>query len=390
MPHPDDRAADLCGQEPTPAMTRLVATLDRVYRDTPPSDLDAAMLRVLHERSSEPEGTHIARRRPRRSFWSRGPLVLVAAVLLGLVIVAGNAHAGGSLMDQVLSWFDSASQQSTGQKLGQEVNLSQTVCGFTMTIKRVYADANQIIVAYTIAGQPQRTFTGGFLSRQAALTDAQGNAFPSMSAGGSGRELGEEAWVATFDAAVVQGTPSALQLHLVFPSLTTIERLGDTAPVTSSCETYRQMTPDEVPQGWTVTNAREVTINGPFAFDFTVPFIAGHVADLQQSSDVGGTTVTLERVVVTPIETRLYVRGVTPGTGQAGPQANAQLSVGDQIVNSGVSIPPANGVAVYSFATPLYSTRGEATVVIHPRPDFALPGQPKISGGPWTFHFALP
>jgi len=392
--HLDERYPDLLGM-PDHDLERVVADLDRVGHLSRaahvPPHADAALVRALSERAATPRQVLVAPHRPRLVTPKRGPMLLLAAALVGLVIVGGSAaYAGVPLIDQALSWFDTTAQQSTGHKLGQEVNLAQSACGYTMTIKRVYADANQVVVGYTLNGPADRTFIGGFDVRP-TLSDAHGRAVPWMSGSGTGATPSNETGnVVTFDASAVVDAPSTLTLHLVAPTILTTERLGDTPAAASPCETYRPFKKDEAPASWDIAKTRWVTVAVPFTFDVTVPFIAGHAADVHQMVEVGGTAVTLERVVVTPIETRLYVRGVTPGTGFVVPQANAQLSVGDQTINSAVSILPTHGLAVYSFSTSLYHTRGEATVVVNPRPDFAQPGQPTISGGPWTFHFTLP
>jgi len=46
--------------------------------------------------------------------------------------------------------------------LVREVNLPQSTCGFTMTIQRVYADANRVVVGYTITGPTNRSFINAF------------------------------------------------------------------------------------------------------------------------------------------------------------------------------------------------------------------------------------
>jgi hypothetical protein len=45
-------------------------------------------------------------------------------------------------------------------------------------------------------------------------------------------------------------------------------------------------------------------IVGPFTFDFSVPFTPGRVADMNQTVEAAGVAMRLQRVVVTPSETR--------------------------------------------------------------------------------------
>ncbi|WP_201394075.1 hypothetical protein [Ktedonobacter sp. SOSP1-52] len=97
---------------------------------------------------------------------------------------------------------------------------------------------------------------------------------------------GKEGHVFSFDAATIQGAPKSLPLVL---------RLGVDCPSSECLHTV--------------------------TFSFTVPFHAGRVLTPHQTVRVQGIALTLEKVVVTPSETRLYIRGLTPPTPPSAPGA---------------------------------------------------------------------
>ncbi|MGM0400951.1 MAG: DUF4179 domain-containing protein, partial [Chloroflexota bacterium] len=103
--------------------------------------------------------------------------------------------------------------------LVQELDLSQTMHGVTVTLERAYADANRIVVDYTVKHPDDQRYEASRLT----LTDADGNVFPrTVGWGASGRsdlfgiELpeGEGNYVNSFDAASVKGAPAELDLRL--------------------------------------------------------------------------------------------------------------------------------------------------------------------------------
>ncbi len=134
-------------------------------------------------------------------------------------------------------------------------------------------------------------------------------------------------------------------------------------------------------------DVRPFQVTGPLVFDFTVTFHPGRIAEPHQSVTVGGQTVTLERVVVTVSETRVYLRGIKPdwviGTLSVGgwtsdPFRNPQ---GGPI---GAGATP-DGLTVISYADALYDKHGEWTLVVSYANNSQAP-----HGGPWTFHFVVP
>ena len=62
------------------------------------------------------------------------------------------------------------------QDLGREMNLSQTVDGYTVSVRRVYADRDRIVIGYAAIGPPGRELEIEFgSSTHPTFTDAEGN-----------------------------------------------------------------------------------------------------------------------------------------------------------------------------------------------------------------------
>jgi len=382
------RYPDLLEEHSDPDLERLVADLETMSQTFTFAKMspqrDAAIAHALREQAKVPEQRRILHagnyrfpvRVPRR-------LAFVVIVLVSILILTSTAVARIPLLNQALSWYDTITQQTMHHQFGQTVNMSQSACGFTTTIQRIYADANDVVIGYTIKGPTARRFIGGF-NISPIVTDSQGITYPMLGGGGTGTFNNETGNVLNFDAGGTTNHPKILELHFTAPVITTTEQIDNLSHRFAACETYRPLRKDEVPQSLDYTRMRAVTIQGPFTFDFTVPFSSGHEVDLKQVVESGGTKVTLERVVVTPIETRLYVFGVTQAT-------DVNLVINGQTTLMSGSWSPRKGLVVYTDNDPLYDQHGTWKVIITSRPDLAkytVGGAPV--GGPWVFSFRMP
>lgn len=380
--------SDLFGEQKDQDVERIenhLESMAHVFKSSKmPSERNAAISHTLQERilTQKHQKIILLHRFPIRA--SRRT-ILAAVALISAIILASTAFASMPLVNQALLWHDSRMQQVTHQQLGQTVNIAQSACGFSMIIQRIYADANDAIVAYTIKAPPTRTFIGGFNVQTATLSDADGNKYPLIEGSSTAAFANETGNVMAFDAGGTVKHPQVLKLQLIVPTITTNEQIGNISHTSAPCEVYRALKRDEVPQNLDYTKIREVTVHEPFIFDFSVPFAFGREIDLHQTSQSGGTTVTLERIVITPIETRFYVQGVTQAT-------DFVLMNNGQTVNVSGSRSPSNGLVIYSLDTLSFSNqRGQCKVTISSRPDLAkfTPGGAPI-GGPWIFYFKLP
>ena len=280
--------------------------------------------------------------------------------------------------------------------LVQELNLSQTVDGVTVTLERAYADANRIVVGFTIKDPHGQRYDAHHLT----LTDAAGTVFSgTLGYGVTGQSdilkvslpPGEGAYVLAFDAAPVEGTPAELDLRLEMEVAEALPLDAFELPPTPDSP------PAEPPDSMVVEAlpAPEEAIVGPFTFDFSVPFIPGRVAEVNQTVEAAGVAVRLERVVVTPSETRAYLHFDSPGGAEMRWIPIAMLKApGDEesqsyFAYSANDDPP---IHRYGFLAPLYERRGEWTLTVTELvgSDLARPGEQTRLAGPWVFHFRVP
>lgn len=130
---------------------------------------------------------------------------------------------------------------------------------------------------------------------------------------------------------------------------------------------------------------------GPISLDLTVPLEPAQEVVKRAQVSAGGVTATLERVVISPIETRLYVRGLQPNT-------FGVLSTTDGGVRDAASTSWRwHDMTVYSFTADLTNKHGDWTFTVTPMPALHLPpgatppsASDPVRGESWTFHFAVP
>jgi hypothetical protein len=290
--------------------------------------------------------------------------------------------------------MDPGTQRIIFDGRGKAVDLSQTVDGFTVSIQRVYADANQITIGYTISGPPGRTFNnfqlfGGYAGAPGraptatlpTLTDAHGHTFTARpTSWGAGVEDGLGAYLLRYDMAGVPGNPTELRLRLEATAIEAIEAIGPQTP--SSMDGHACQPHDDEAGDPCVT-----LVHGSFTFDFTVPVEPSRIAELHQVVATGGTTITLERVVVAPTGTRVALRGV-------GPDALVELAVEDAryiLRAEGAKSVQWTAASQWDYTSPAVLTEkyGTWTLVVTPGPPRNPTGS-SIQGGPWTFHFVVP
>jgi Domain of unknown function (DUF4179) len=272
--------------------------------------------------------------------------------------------------------------------LGREVNITQTVDGFTVAVRRVYADPNHVVIGLTVSGPQGRTFNHimpwgewyGYdpqrgLGTSPVLTDDQSRGFSGGMGGEQGAlQEGSTPYLLDYDGVGIGASgvdlPKEIHVHLKIGMLSAYEQLpGD--------------------------KYQEIFVQGPFGFNLTIPVESGRVADLHQTVEAGGHKVTLERVVTAPTGTRVSLRG-------AGPNAEVRLTVGGQTYDlgppDGQAIPfqwSADSVWEYLSGTLLGDKAdGGAEWELTVRPTPPLPpdvgqGATKLEGGPWTFRFTM-
>lgn len=280
---------DLLADDRSPEREQVVADLDRVLAAASPSMQQVTRIeQALQARITAQYATRQSRVRLALPRWQM-------TALLAVVLLGGAGYALAPLLTRLFddaAAFDHSIRHISQANLWQPIDQSQTIDGFTVTVRRAYADANRVIIAYTIEMPPEY---GPFdiTAREMRLTTADGTELPWPQYG-VGYVFGDSniGSMYSFDAAAIQGAPAELTLHLTMRDVMAV----------------RKDTPLPEPGTTMVDRLPHITIPGPFEFDFTVPFIAGRVAELNQTVTANGVPLTLERVVVTPSETRTIVR----------------------------------------------------------------------------------
>lgn len=383
------------------ALARLVRDLDRVGRESRtarlPAQHDAHIVRALQERRAAP-GVRETTAGRTRSILPRHRSLALATLVVSILLVTGATYATVPVLSRV---FDLGGASVVIQSnLGKEVNLSQRLAGYTMTIKRVYADPNRVLIAYTIRPRVigHRLWD---MSTNLTVTDAQGTVLPERSLVGYVGGTEPETTLQGFDAAAIAGA-GEFHLHLTVPWIEAMEQLhapSTPRPGQPSGEEFPGLPRTGAfgsvaiarPVGERDPWVQIVRTYGPISFDLTVPVTPGREVLPQQQVRGGGVTATLERVVISPTETRLYVSGL-------GPNTFGILSTGDGEVRDAASTSWRwHGMTVYSFFTNLMAQHGNWTLAVKPMPALRLPpgvtppsGSTPARGGPWTFHFVVP
>ncbi len=362
-----------------------------------PAHSDLRIVHALQQQAATRSGDSRPVKRPRSAFHRRYSFALVAVALVATALLGGATYAAVPVLTRVfhLGGADTVLERH----LGQEVNLSQRLGGYTMTIERVYADSNRVLIAYSI--RPPTTGRRLWdMSTNLTVTDAQGTVLPERSMVGDVGGTEPETTLQGFDTAAISGNPREVRLHLTVPSIDAAEQLhAPPGPGQSSGVEFLGLPPAGAfgsvavarPVGVRDPWMQDVRTYGPISFDITVPIERGREFLPRQQVQAGGVTATLQRVVISPTETRLYVSGLEPNT-------FGILSTADGEVRDAASTSWRwHGMTVYSFFTDLMDQHGEWTFADKPMPPLHLPpgltpppGSTPAKGGPWTFHFVAP
>lgn len=287
--------------------------------------------------------------------------------------------------------------------LVQHVNLTQDGPGGTVTIERFYADTNRIVVAYTIRGMADVSNTTRIPPFRPTLTDSTGRTYPYTSPGIFGAFGGVRdgqpysTSIISFEAASLPADTQQETFRLTFDPLSTVN-----SPVTPG--TY-----------------------GPWVFDLTMPVVSARVADVGQTvvapvvasyqqgqpgipvarcndcpeTPTEGIAISVERIVTTVSETRIYLRlGAPPIARQAGWEVRG-IAIEDKdspaVQQGGTRLLP-DGTVVVTLVNPLYQKQGEWTLTIHELWALVPPDQERDPRGfvqvrltgEWEYRFIMP
>lgn len=321
--------------------------------------------------------------RKRTSSWKRfmpKTRLAWALALLALLLISGTAYAGTFIVKELFLNYAGQVEESG---LAQALDLSQTTGDVTISLERVYADGNVVLAGFTVAGPGDRYFT----HKNELMTD-DGQSLPMMFSMGvvPGSEMVMGDWrpseriafMAAFDASLITGEPSSLNLIL-------------------NLQISESPLPEEI----------QSSIDS-FSFDFSVPFNTATTVNVEQSVEESGIAITLEKIDITPWSTKAVFRFPQDEDNSGAPIITLTLPNGKSEMESfGRSMSESSEYRSY-FNGDFTDQHGEWTVTIS---ELVLPldlsemteteigGQKVMIGessgenrltGPWVFHFNVP
>jgi hypothetical protein len=264
-----------------------------------------------------------------------------------LVLLAGGTVYGASSL--LTELFQKHAPQIEEAGLAQELDLSQTINGITVSLERAYADTNVLLVGLTVSGPDAR-----YQPEVGELFTADGQKLPGMIGVGTRSKaimgnLNFSAMIYTFDTSSLKDVPSVLSLIL--------EADVADSPIVGESQ----------------------TLAGPFRFEFDVPFHAGKSIDIGQTVEAAGVPVTLEQVVISPWGARAVLQlpkeshAITSMTLPNGDSTSAVL-----VTHS-----------VQYFPGDFMGQSGEWTMIVSELVSIIDTPQQRLAG-PWVFHFDVP
>jgi hypothetical protein len=370
--------ADLLPAGADQAAAQVVRDLHTMYATAPaPAHLDTTIARAVQQRAVEQAQRPAQRHTIFGGFggWQLRTVGVVAALLLAMV--AGGAYAIIPVLNQAFTQLgDKGLQEVDVAGLMHDVDLQQTVHGYTVDLQRVYADANRVMVGFTVRGPDQDVL--GFQPNEMYLRTADGVDLPMDLRLGLAKNDGGQGNIYMFDADTIQSSTADISLRFEIHNL--------------------------LVYGKDATRGEEsaTTIAGPFTFDFIVPFVAGHVVEVNQTVMTNGVPVTLDRVVITPSMTHAYLRLYDTNHIPA-----RELLATTRVVGEGWDV---NGDSVWTeddgqqriaFQEALFDKHGEWTLIV----DELRGATPEVQSaavvknepwtteqieGPWEFRFVVP
>jgi hypothetical protein len=283
-----DRYTDIFDEELDASSERQMEQLAALYRaNEPPAQLSWTRFQLQMRQKNL-----VSQKQHRMTLNWVGPrahaprhLVLAMCLLVFLLLLSGFAYAtiNLGLLGSIFN-AEPASQQLLQDKQFTPLQQSQTIDGYKITLDKAYADANRIILGIIVTdphGIKQPSGDSTFLSNLDAITlkTQQGQILSLMGTQGavdtSNPQAGKEGLAIAFNGADIQGNPARLPLNLTIG----VECNSAAQPICKHTLVYR----------------------------FALPFHAGHIIHLHQTVTANGHTLTLEQVVVTPSETRLFI-----------------------------------------------------------------------------------
>jgi hypothetical protein len=243
------------------------------------------------------------------SFGAKRVAVIIAAVLL-LTIIGGTTYAAGGF-DRVISAMLQPGYMQSSDPLKPEMyttlDLTSKDGPLTGKLEAAYADPNKLVLGLSANhSKVPSAGKGGewdLLSRKVTTSDGiillpigdattNGGADIILGPGNTSTRIDPDiaSILASFDTSQIKGNPTSLHIHAEFSYYCIGVNGAQCAP-----------------------EARAHDITHPYilAYDLTVPFHAGQVVNVNKTITSDGKTVTLERVIIAPSGTRIFIHGLS-------------------------------------------------------------------------------
>lgn len=304
------------------------------------------------------------RQRPRHSVVARlGGLA--AAVILALVVSAAVVVA--TVVDDWRDLFDQGfgTGSVSEQDMGVDINRSETVDGFTVTVGHAYADPYQLTLDASLTTPVDSSIDRAFIQRS-AVYDAKGDALQNQpyAVGNDGGTL-YQLYNTPLPPAATSG-----QYRL---EVTAINVLDLDQPASDhSGEALGNYHCDAIAYtpvpGQTFGGDCTITLSEPITIPFEVPLAPGLSAQPGTlTSDGTGTQISVEQVALGQIGASVAIRGV-------GPYARVTIQAGDttyRLSTIGMAC-PYDGSTLFTYVTDERIPLDQGPVVLRVNAD---PGQ---------------
>lgn len=326
-------------------------------------EIPAPVLDRLDQRIRErlqtwaPAPGRLSRFRPGRRAGVIG--ILAAALAIG--------GANGSL--QALYMF-AAGPFDLPWHRGVELNLSQTVDGYRVTLDRAYADATRLALAISVVDERRRPGITQLAAFGTVVTDAAGEY------DGIGATSNPDGAFASVN--VVWKTPAALPLpsgprafHVVMPS---IRVRDDSTPP-----------PDADAVGWNPWH----DVAGPWTFDFEMNVDGGTSVTPNAVADENGMRATVTRLIAAPSIVRVDLR-LEGKHGPSGWNPVGEVRHDGQVMKFVVGSFEPNGSIALMTDGGVGDASGHWMVTLTSLTTDDDPNGPNTASSPWVIEFDVP
>ncbi len=294
------------------------------------------------------------------------------AGLIGLL--AATFVLGGATGSLQSLYFMLAGPFDTPWHRGEEIGLSQTVDGYTVTIDRAYADAARLALAISVVDERERPGTTQIMAFSTVVTDQDGEY--GSGGGAMSRPDGKFAAVnvAWKQPAVLPLPAGPRQLHVVLPFI--MVRDDSTPPPETGV--------DEDGNEWDPWHR----VAGPWTFDFELIVDGGTTVTPNAVAEIDGIRVSVPRMIAASNIVRVEMRidGDLP-PGDWSPVG--EVSHGGRVLPLHFGDLDAGPDGMMAFMTDggVPDASGKWTVTV--KELIGLSGDERLAG-PWVLEFSAP